>query len=808
MGTGFLTVPDWFPRQVSGAGIALSDLKGDGTVDMLLLTVDEGANPNTAAYRVGIGVDTKGQITGRWTDWIDVPDWFMFRNQGADLTAADITGSGQPDLLVLAVDAPEGVNRGMYRLGRDIEPDGQVSGGWTPWIDIPNWFSFENQDAAVAVADLNGTGRPDLVVFTIDNPPGVNRAIYQIGRDLDTDGVATGGWTGWIDVPDWFSWDNQGAGAALVPNPAGVDLIVFAVDNPEGPNQAFYRVLPGLRADGSGGGGWGTYMGVPNWFPSANQAAGIAFTTATGEPQLALVMVDAPPGTTTGYYRFLDLIEKPERHGRWDVTAAHSGVLAIHAAVLRTGKVIFFAGTGNNQVRAADGNFGDLAKGLYTSAVWDPIGGSVTHPDTIHGDDGKPFDFFCGGDTFLPDGRLLSAGGNQAYVAKGRRDVVAFDPRTEQWEHCAPMRDGRWYPTLLPLADGGVLAVSGIDQTGTQHNKLFEIYTPATDIWKQRPTPDQDLFFGLPLYPHVFLLQDGRVLFDGGRMDDALPQGPVLIDLTTDPLRITGVPGLEDPQTRNQAASVMLPPVQDQKVMIIGGGPEDATNGTGSTAVVDLSRPNPAFQPATSMSLPRMHLNAVLLPDRTVFVSGGALAREDRIGARLQSEIYHPTTGTWTSAATAQITRMYHSVALLLPDGRVVSAGGNPPPYGQQVAWEPPDPNEEMRLEIYSPPYLFGGPRPAITQAPTECGYGQQFVIGTPNGRDVQSASLIRPGVTTHAFDNSQRLVDLPINQRGPTELTLTSPRTTALAPPGWYMLFILDRAGIPSIASWIQLKP
>jgi hypothetical protein len=642
--------------------------------------------------------------------------------------------------------------------------------------------------------------------LTVDAPAGTNRGVYRIGRDLDADGVVTGGWTEWLDVPDWFSWENSGAGVALVDRGGTHDLVVFTVDDAAGNNQAFYRALPGLQSDGGAAGNWGPLLGVPGWFSWDNAGAAIAVDRIGGKRQLVVVMVDVPVATTRGYYRLLELDEEPPVHGAWEVVPAHSGVLAIHAALLPTGRVLFFAGSGNNQVRRKSPDYGSVAKGIYTSAVWDPVGGAVTHPPTIRGNDGDPFDFFCGGDTFLPDGLLLSAGGNQAYVARGRPDAVAFDPGTEQWQHRAAMARGRWYPTLLALGDGTVLAVSGLDGSGTQLNPLFEIYDPGADTWRQLPIPQQPLFFGLPLYPHLFLMADGRVFFDGGRMDDARPQGPVTIDLTTDPLTITGVPGLEAPETRNQAASVLLPPAQDQRVMIMGGGPEDLSNGTGSTAVVDLTAAVPAFVPGPPMGLPRMHLNAVLLPDRTVFVSGGALAREDRVGARLQSEVYDPVANEWRAAATATVVRMYHSIALLLPDGRVVAAGGNPPDYGDQVPWEPPHPNEEMRLEIYSPAYLFRGPRPVITAVPAEAGYATDVAISTPDADAVVSVSAIRPGVTTHAFDNSQRLVDLPIVGRTADGLTVRTPVQATIAPPGWYMVFLLDHAGVPSVASWLRL--
>ena len=122
-------------------------------------------------------------------------------------------------------------------------------------------------------------------------------------------------------------------------------------------------------------------------------------------------------------------------------------------------------------------------------------------------------------------------------------------------------------------------------------------------------------------------------------------------------------------------------------------------------------------------SLPRIHLNAVLLPDRTVFVSGGAIIHEETGVspiARLQSEIYDPAADTWKPGAVASVIRMYHSVALLLPDGRVLTASGNPPPYGQRAPWQPPQPNEELQIEVYSPPYLFGVAQPTIGQVAAE----------------------------------------------------------------------------------------
>jgi len=375
----------------------------------------------------------------------------------------------------------------------------------------------------------------------------------------------------------------------------------------------------------------------------------------------------------------------------------------------------------------------------------------------------------------------------------------------------ATVRQVKLSKSLQVILQGEALYNDGVGIVA--FTALLALATGAGDISPARVVSDVvvealgGLFFGMPLYAHLFLLRNGLVFFSGGRMDDPNPQGPVLMDLTTNPVTMTFVPGLEDATTRDQSASVLLPPAQDQRAMILGGGPGDASNATGSTAIVDLTAANPAYAPAAEMGLPRMHLNAVLLPDHTVFVSGGALSRENHLGARLQSEIYDPATDTWKVGAIASVVRMYHSIALLLPDGRVISAGGNPPPYGNKVPWEPPNENEEMRLEVYSPPYLFAGPRPVISAAPTEWKYGQDIVIGSPQAGNIKWASIIRPGVTTHSFDNSQRLVDLAISAQAGGQVHAASPAQATLAPPGWYMLFLIDNTGVPSVATWIHLS-
>ena len=815
MPTTFATVPDWFAWENHGAGAALADLNGDGQPELLVLMVDNPAGVNRGLYRVGAGLDATGTAAA-WGPWIDVPDWFSFENQGAGLAVADLDADGRPELFVFQIDNPGGKNQGYYRVGRRLDANGVVTGGWGPWIAIPDWFAFDNHHGSITVADLDADGRPELIVLMVDNPAEGNQAYYRVGRRLNANGEVTGGWGNWIPVPDWFSWDNQGAGLAVgsLTAPGARDLVIFQVDAPVGQNQAFYRIGRNVGADGQvPAGDWGPWLGVGGWFSWENQGAAIALAPSNGRDRMVVFTVDSPPGQNAGIYQVVDLDDVPAERGRWEVQSFRSGVLAVHAAVVHTGKVLFFAGSGSSAVRFRSPDFGDEAKGVFTSVLWDPAiapgpgSPNFSHPATLRAADGKPFDLFCGGDCFLADGRMLSAGGTLDYQPfKGRADVAAFDPSTEEWSFVQPMQHGRWYPTLVTLGDGRVLVTTGLNEAGNGHNQALEIYAPASDTWQQQHFAAG--FAGVPLYAHLFLLRDGRIFFSGGRMDDPLQVQPCLIDLTTDPVQTFQVPDLVDPVLRNQSASVLLPPAQDQQVMVIGGGPvgkEDLTHATGMVSVVDLTAANPAFIPAPPMLLPRMHLNAVLLPDRTVLVVGGSLQQEANPLARLQAERYDPATNSWSLMATAAVPRLYHSTALLLPDGRVVAAGGNPE-GGQSVAWEPPDPQEEMRIEVFSPPYLFQGPRPVISAVPTEWRYGQALAIQSPQAGQIRWVDLVKNGVTTHSFDSSQRLVDVPIAAQGGGSVQVVVPGEANLAPPGWYMLFLVDVNGVPSIATWIHL--
>ncbi|HLB90371.1 MAG TPA: LodA/GoxA family CTQ-dependent oxidase [Terriglobales bacterium] len=457
-------------------------------------------------------------------------------------------------------------------------------------------------------------------------------------------------------------------------------------------------------------------------------------------------------------------ISKAATQGMWELLPCDSQVLAVHAALLHTGKVLFFAGSGNDE--------------LYTtglrSVVWDYENGGFHQPVT-------PVDVFCAHQTFLADGRLLVVGGTETYAFTGLKTAYAFDPASEVWIRLGDMSVGRWYPVAVTLGDGRVLAAGGTGDLPRQ----VEIYSPLTG-WAPPIARTHD--WGQ--FPNLILLRDGRVFFTGAHFDGGA-RAPFIFDVNTQ--TETPVAGLAPADSHGMAPSFLLPPAQAQKAMVLGGG-----GGSGvvpNVNLIDLSVAAPHFVPGPPMAHARLMQNAVILPDRTVFVSGGGLSDDPPV-PELRSEIYDPAANAWRPGATATVPRLYHSVALLLPDGRVITAGSNPHRR-----------DDELRLELYHPPYLFKGARPFIETAPAEVRYGRTIEIHTPQANQIQWVQLIRPMATTHSCDTEQRLVDLKFKVSGFCKLRATLPREANLAPPGWYMLFIVDNRGVPSVARWVHLE-
>ena len=589
------------------------------------------------------------------------------------------------------------------------------------------------------------------------------------------------------------------------------------------------------------------------------------------------------------------------KYGHWETIELPPGVRvnAVHTALLQTGKLLIIAGSGNNQQYFEAGTFKTL--------LWDPVTGKAK---LIH----TPSDMFCGGHAFLPDGKLLVAGGTARYeqlaptvknaggpmriendsptishafaketvfvspggqfyksdiaitvpparrvqIAGGRFKLIPgqtevwvdavnkgsvglayggvayhiaglqgsdyenlhavgramslakeefqgtnaaylFNPYKERYEFVPPMPHKRWYPTVATLANGNLLAVSGLNGVGQVSPGETDLFNVKTLKWSAGP------FRYFPTYPALFLTESGKLFFSGsstGYGPANKGRQPGLWDVQQDTFQ--PVEGLPEPQDAETSGSVLLPPAQAQKVMILGGGGVGESKlVTSRTAIADLAAPHPTYTRGPNLAQPTRYPESVILPDDTVFVTGGSSQyRGSHDSDNHIARIYHPQTDTFTKAASPEVGRDYHSEAVLLPDGRVVTLGSNPL-FGNAEDSKPGF--FEQRIEIYSPPYLFHGPRPQITGGPKQVALGGSASFTTSDPTDIVKVRLMHPSAATHVTDLQQRSIALTYT-RTANGIHVTIPPQQALVPLGWYMLFVDNARGVPSVARWVQI--
>ena len=408
-------------------------------------------------------------------------------------------------------------------------------------------------------------------------------------------------------------------------------------------------------------------------------------------------------------------------------------------------------------------------------------------------DETLSWDIWCNGMSFLPDGRAFITGGSKPYPTndfKGLKNTTLFDPETSRFSRAEDMADGRWYPTNVALPDGRTATFSGYGEDG-RPNQTFEIYTPGSGWSPENPNGWPAL---LKNYPRAHLTPQGDLFFSGEQLDSH----------RFDPATLTwnrNVAKTLSGTTRRYGSSVLLglrPPAYPARILIAGGGVVgEAAN---SAEVIDLNAASPQWQQTGFLNHKRVQQNAVLLPNGQVLAVGGSAKNNVAEGSGRISELYDPETGQWTDMAAQEYWRVYHSTALLLPDGRVASLGGNP----EQGIYE-------QHIEIYSPSYLYtsngaSAPRPTMTGVPAQIAYAAAFEVTTAAPGAIQEAVLMRPGAATHAFDMEQRLVEIEIAAVLDGKLRLVGPPNANIAPPGYYMLFLIDSAGVPSVATFVRL--
>ncbi|MFE5108800.1 galactose oxidase-like domain-containing protein [Streptomyces sp. NPDC056663] len=384
---------------------------------------------------------------------------------------------------------------------------------------------------------------------------------------------------------------------------------------------------------------------------------------------------------------------------------------------------------------------------------------------------------------------------------QGIREAYEFDPVAEKYITVDPMNEARWYPTLTTLQDGKVLALSGLDEIGQIVPGKDEIYDPKTRKWAYT-----GIVRKFPTYPAVFLLNDGKLFYSGsnaGYGPADIGRDPGIWDLATN--RFKKIQGLSDADEMETSATVRLPPAQDEKFMVIGGGGVgESERSSEKSRLVDLKDPDPEFKDGPSLDEGTRYPSAALLPDDSVLVTGGSGDYRGRGGSNiLQARLYDAKTDRYKRVADPAVGRNYHSGSVLLPDGRVMIFGSDSL-YADRANSRPGV--FEQRIEIYTPPYLYRDSRPELTAGPKRMRRGGTGMFTTSRGSTITSAKLMRPSAVTHVTDTDQRSVELRPT-RTAEGISVTVPKNRALVPSGWYMLFVTDAKGTPSKGTWVEIQ-
>jgi Domain of unknown function (DUF1929)/Glyoxal oxidase N-terminus len=394
---------------------------------------------------------------------------------------------------------------------------------------------------------------------------------------------------------------------------------------------------------------------------------------------------------------------------------------------------------------------------------------------------------FCSGHTFLPDGRLLEMGGHIDYNYYGDSDVNVFSygPPCSWQLQITALNAGRWYPSVISLPNREVLIVAGNVTGSNTINDLPQVWqTDAGGGMRDLTTAR----LKLKNYPRVFVIPDGRVASVGA-------------ERMTRYLKTSDTGSWSNGPTRKYVSRVYGSAVlyDDGKIMMAGGAETVGSAPTNTAEVLDLNSGN-AWRWTNPMHFARKHANATLLPDGTVLVTGGSSSQifNDAAGSTYAAELWDPATEQWTLLASAAVPRVYHSTAILLPDGRVLSAGGGRPKAKNGGT-------NNLNAEIFSPPYLFKGRRPTVTAAAATADLGAEIEIATPDAADIKLVTALRLGSVTHAFNMNQRINRLPFTV-GAGHVTARVPSDRNRMLPGHYLLFVLNNAGVPSIGRVIGI--
>lgn len=461
-------------------------------------------------------------------------------------------------------------------------------------------------------------------------------------------------------------------------------------------------------------------------------------------------------------------------------------LIAIHAVLTPDGRVLSYG----SSVTGEQG-----ASSAY--AVWNPADGNGPDSHLVFSNE-SGVDSFCSGQLLLPrSGEVITIGGNTLY------GVTRFDYRDDGFVADGSLADARWYATLITLPDGRLLTQGGTTFRDT--NRPHAITPGISDdgvTWRLLDGADSaEVYDGGPenrwWYPRSFVTPDGRVFG---------VTGSVLYYLDPDGEGGIEIAGVLEGESKGATSSAVM--YRPGLILQVGGGDYGANDlqlpepaGTANATIIDVRGVETVQSAASPMRYGRHWANTTLLPDGRVLVTGGSRANNMLRGIANVAEIWDPETDRWALGAEGRVARLYHSMALLLPDGRVLVAGGGAP-----------GPLSNLNAEIYEPPYLFDGTsrniaRPSIDRAPAVLEVGRSFQVTVASRDIVDRVTLIKTGAVTHSFNMDQRFIELGFVQSGRI-LTISAPADHNQATPGYYMLFVLDEEGTPSIGRILTIEP
>src|SRR3954452_13725610 len=460
----------------------------------------------------------------------------------------------------------------------------------------------------------------------------------------------------------------------------------------------------------------------------------------------------------------------PQDVGQWGPVIDWP-VVGVHVALLPNGKVLAYDSVGDNATESYP------VQNFSRATVWDPATGAQT---SVNVDTG--FNIFCSGLAHLMDGSIFIAGGNKDAQLNGIVQTHLFNPTTNTWSLGPNMAAGRWYPSVTPLRNGEMLITEGgpdIPEVRKTDGTLRSLSTASLN---------------LPLYPWIDVAPDGRAFYSG--------PDQTMRSLDTHGTGTWQAFGQRDTLNRSYGSRALY---DVGKLLVAGGGAS-----SNDARVIDINGATPQVTQTASMAYGRRQHNVTTLADGTVLATGGnssGASLVDLANGVYPAEQWDPATGQWKTLASMQVTRQYHSTALLLPDGRVLSAGGGICGECDTVGYL------AKNAEVFTPPYLFkqdgsGDPavRPAIDSAPGTVAYATPFDVATPDAASIRKLALVRLGAVTHSVNMEQRYIPLDYTA-GSGTLTATAPKDANIAPPGVYMLFAIDANGVPSIARMVTVK-